>query len=139
MSDSPNHHDPSLLEELLNELRRTNIAQSDTENAALTKGQRLIRSMVDEALRGDQKMLANVLKFIEKLDDLQLNQRHEPPPERKAHMRTEWEALFYFIGRWRPHIQREIRRLKKENPGAFKGEWVQVRMQDAPWYEDLYD
>jgi hypothetical protein len=72
----------SLLEQLLDTLEERVVVQGDNleivtgqrkphdNEAPLTKGEALMKAMVDEALAGDQRMMAHIIKFMEKLDAL---------------------------------------------------------------------
>ena len=63
----------SILEQLLHELEQE--VADDESLLKITKGQALIKTMVNEALGGDKAMMANMLKFMEKLDALQVAKR----------------------------------------------------------------
>lgn len=128
----------SILEQLLCELEEEIELEEGEPGRKMTKGQALIRNMVGEALEGDQRMMANVLKFMEKIDGLQAAQKEKHQGEEKPVARRDWEMMFYFFGRYQPHIELEIERLKKENPGAFGLKWTRVDLKDAPWYVDIH-
>ena len=63
----------SILEQLLHELEQE--VAYDESLLKITKGQALIKTTVNEALGGDKAMMANMLKFMEKLDALQVAKR----------------------------------------------------------------
>ena len=58
----------SILEQLLHELKQEIDVREGDVSFRITKGRALIKSMVNEALKGNQRMMTNVLKIIEKLD-----------------------------------------------------------------------
>ena len=137
MNEQKTNTERSMLEELLRELQQHVGADEGDVFHKRTKGQALIKSMVNEALKGDQKMLANVLKFIEKLDALQNGKRDETQQTCRW-KKKDWEMYFHFIWRYKAHIELELARMQAENPGAFKGEWADVKPKQAPWYEAIY-
>lgn len=66
---------PSILEDLLKELEQEIDVKEGSVSRKITKGQALIKNMVNEAIKGDQRMMANILKFIDKLDALQRSRK----------------------------------------------------------------
>ena len=128
----------SILEQLLQELEQEIDAKEGKISRKITKGQALIKSMVNEALKGDQRMMANVLKFIEKLDALQAAKKQEATADNQEMDKVDWEIMLRYYWRYRHHLELEWERMKKENPGAFKGEWTRIDMKDAPWYDAIY-
>ncbi len=128
----------SILEQLLQELEQEIDAKEGAVSRKITKGQALIKSMVNEALKGDQRMMGNVLKFMEKLDALHAARKKEAKEKATPMAKHDWGMMFHFFGRYQPHIELEIARMKKENPGAFALQWNEIKIEDAPWYEDLH-
>lgn len=59
----------SILQQLLHELEQQ--TPVDAEDRTISKGQALIKSMVDAALQGDPRMQATILKLMEKLEEMQ--------------------------------------------------------------------
>lgn len=128
----------SILEQLLQELEQKIDAKEGKVNRKITKGQALIKSMVNEALKGDQRMMANVLKFIEKLDALQATKKQEVQTSNRSMDKVDWEIMLRYYWRYRHHLELEWERMKKKNPGAFSTKWTRIDIKDAPWYEAIY-
>lgn len=101
----------------------------------MSKGQTLMKNMVNAALDGDQRMLVTVLKLLDRLEAVQ----EETPSETHEHSsRIEWENLFAFYGKYRTLIDKEIERLKKTNPSYWTFDWFHPTLESAPWYEDVH-
>ena len=130
--------DASILEQLLQELEEKIDAKEGSSVRKLTKGQALIKSMVNEALKGDQRMMANVLKFIERLDALQSSRKQEADVCQEEMGKVDWEIMLRYFARYRPHLELEWERMEKRNSGEFPLQWKEIKMEDAPWYEAIY-
>lgn len=133
-----NAGDSSILEQLLQELEQEIEAKEGAFSRKITKGQALIKSMANEAFKGDQRMMTNVLKFIEKLDALQAAKKQEAETAHEPMSKVDWEILLRQYWRFRHHLELEWERMKKENPGAFELQWSRIDMKDAPWHEAIY-
>jgi len=104
----------------------------------ITKGEALIKSMVNEALKGDHRMMANVMKIIDKLDDLQTTKKEKKEDNTEGFQIAlqDWQLMFNFFARHRPYIDLELDRRKKENPATFDKKWKEpIKLEDAPWYQ----
>ncbi len=134
----PKKNEETLLEQFLAELDHEIDAKEAGVNRKITKGQALIKSMVNEALKGDQRMMANVLKFIEKLDALQAARKEVEKEDEIPMARHDWDIMFHFYARYQPHLELELDRIRKENPGAFGLKWTRIDLKDAPWYKDVH-
>jgi hypothetical protein len=130
-----NKNEETLLEQFLTELDREIDAQEAGVKRKITKGQALIKSMVNEALKGDQRMMANVLKFIEKLDKLQAAKKEDKKEDANGVEMgpADWSLAFDFFARNRPYVELELDHRKKENPATFDLKWEPVKLEDAPW------
>jgi len=93
--------------------------------------------MINEALKGDQRMLGNVLKLIDKLD---LIKEEEKSEEEEKNSKGDWELIFAFHGKYKWLIEKEIERLKETNPSYWSFDWVNqnTSVECAPWYEAIY-
>lgn len=98
----------SILEQLLNELRQEIDATEGKVSRKITKGQALIKSMVNEALKGDQRMVANILKFIEKIDALQTVKKEE-----EKLSETDEEIIYRYYNNNKEHIEQELQKRHK--------------------------
>lgn len=113
----------SILEQLLQELAQEIDAKEGKVTRKITKGQALIKSMVNEALKGDQRMMASVLKLIEKLDTL------KPEEPEKTLTPAEWAAedediILREFALGRKYYEKELKRLKVEQPEKWG--WVDI-------------
>jgi hypothetical protein len=122
-------------EQLLAELGKKFDAEAAPAKRTLTKGHALIKSMVDAALAGDQRMLGSVLKLIDKLE---MPSKAIAANEKKPSSQADWEMLFVFFGKYKGLIEQEIERLKKINPSYWTFDWFQPPLESTPWYEDMY-
>lgn len=108
----------SILEQLLQELTQEIDAKEGKLNRKITKGQALVKSMVNEALKGDQRMMANVLKFMEKLDTLQLT-RKENEETREDLTEADETMILRYYGRHKESIEKELEKRYKEDPNGW--------------------
>lgn len=108
----------SILEQLLQELTQEIDAKEGKLNRKITKGQALVKSMVNEALKGDQRMMANVLKFMEKLDTLQLT-RKENEETREDLTEADETIILRYYGRHKEAIEKELEKRYKEDPNGW--------------------
>lgn len=130
----PRKKTASILRQLLAELDQDIHAKEGSTRRKVTKGQMLVRSLVSGALEGDQRMLANVLRLLEKLDFLP----EEKPVAEERHAASDWETMFVFFGKYKTLIEQEIAQRKETNPSYWSFEWFHPTLETAPWYEDLY-
>lgn len=122
----------TILTDFLNELAQEMPAGAG--DTAITKAQALVKNMVKQALEGDAKMLASVLKLMERLDTLST----EPEPEEKRLPKEEWDIQFAFYAKYKPLIEQEIEKRKAQNPDYWGFDWYRPTLETAPWYRDLY-
>lgn len=135
-SKQPNKTEKTILEQFLAELDKEIDAKEAGVSRKMTKGQALVKSMINEALKGDQRMLGNVLKLIDKLD---MVEEEEKPEEEEKHSKGDWELMFAFFGKYEKLIKQEIERLKETNPSYWNFEdWYHPTLERAPWYEEIY-
>lgn len=127
-----NQGEKAILEQFLAELNCEVGAIDTSPPETVTKGQALIKSMVNEAVKGDQKMLANVLKLIDKLDLLRQEEVAEAKPFTS---KADWELAFAFHGKYKTLIEQEIERLKQHNPSYWSFDWFTPTLESAPWYD----
>lgn len=136
-SKKSNKTEKNILEQFLAELDKEIDAKEAGVSRKMTKGQALVKSMINEALKGDQRMLGNVLKLIEKLDLIE--EEEEKPEDEEKHSRGDWELMFAFFGKYEKLIKQEIERLKESNPSYWNfGDWFYPTLESAPWYEEIY-
>ncbi len=107
---------------------------TDDGNAAITKAQALVKNMIRQALEGDAKMLASVLKLMERLDTLAT----EPEEEDARTPKEDWEIQFAFYAKYKSLIEQEIEKRKALNPDYWGFDWFRPTLETAPWYRDLY-
>jgi hypothetical protein len=131
----PNKNDKNILEYLLAELDQEIDAKEGSNSYRITKGRALIKSMVNEALKGDQRMMANVLKFVEKLETLQ----DAKETQQAESLPVNWEMIFHFFGKYKEMIEIEIQKRRKENPGGWNFNGCNpMPLESVPWFKDLY-
>ncbi len=129
----------SMLDQLLRELQQKTSLQEGAKKRRITKGQALVKSMVNEALDGDQKMLAAVLKLAEKLDTLQAQKTSMKPPVSSLTTAAQWHILFAFYARYKGLIEAQIEQFKADDPHYWGFEWAsEPSPGDAPWHADLH-
>jgi len=132
----PNTPEKNILEQFLAELDKEIDAKEAGVSRKMTKGQALVKSIINEALKGDQRMLGNVLKLIDKLG---LIEEDEKPEEEEKHSKGDWELMFAFFGKYEKLIKQEIERLKEANPSYWNfSDWFYPTLERAPWYEEIY-
>lgn len=104
----------SLIDFLLKELEKESVINGQTTS----KGELLIQNMVSEAVAGDQRMMSNILKFVDKLDSLKTtdNEEKTAPP---LSMSDE-DIIVTYYHRNRCEINKKIRQRKKENPDLWE-------------------
>ena len=107
-----------ILEQLLAELDQEIEAREGAVSRKITKGQALIKSMVNEALKGDQRMMASVMKLVEKLDALQANRKEEVKTTEELAKEDEDIILRYYAMN-KDHLEKELQKRKKENPAIW--------------------
>ena len=136
-SKKSNKPEKGILGQFLTELDKEIDAKEAGVSRKMTKSEALIKSMVNEALKGDHRMMANVMKIIDKLDDLQAARKEEKEKDtRDSEMKTaDWSLTFVFLARNRPYVELELDRRKKGNPATFDLKWEPVKLEDAPWYQ----
>jgi hypothetical protein len=131
----------SIAEQLLQTLEQA-VGAEDNEygNASrnITKRQALVESIINEALKGDQRMIAALLKLIEKHEDIQAAKKLESTKDSVSMHAHDWEILFAFFGKYKDLIEQEIEKRKSENPRYWSFDWYQPELESAPWYKDLY-
>lgn len=133
---NPNKIEKTILDQFLAELEKEIDAKEAGVSRKMTKGQALVRGMINEALKGDQRMLGNVLKLIDKLDMIK---EEEKPQDEEKHSKDDWELMFAFFGKYEKLIKQEIERLKETNPSYWNfSEWYHPTLERAPWYEEIY-
>lgn len=133
----PNKTEKTILEQFLAELEKEIDAKEAGVSRKMTKGQALVKSMINEALKGDQRMLGNVLKLIEKLD--MVKKEEEEPEDDLLKSKADWEIMFAFFGKYEKLIKQEIERLKESNPSYWNFEdWYHPTLESAPWYKDVH-
>lgn len=124
----------TLMEEFLAELE-CHVETGGNAGKRLTKGQALIQSMVNEALNGDPKMLAHVLKLLDKMPTTREGAPAEPGVRQE---REEWISLFAFFGKYKALIEQEIERLKERDPAYWSFDWFHPSLESAPWYAHVH-
>lgn len=132
----PNTPEKNILEQFLAELDKEIDAKEGNVSRKMSKGQALVKSMINEALKGDQRMLGNVLKLIDKLG---LIEEEDKPEDEEKHSKGDWELMFAFFGKYEKLIKQEIERLKETNPSYWNfSEWYHPTLESAPWYGEIY-
>jgi len=112
--------DDSILEQLLKELDKTIDAKEGNVTSKITKGEALIKSMVNEALKGDQRMMTNVLKFIEKLDALKSAKKEvEEKKEEEKLSETDEDIILRYYGKNKESIEKELEKRYRKDPNAW--------------------
>lgn len=112
--------DDSILEQLLKELDKTIDAKEGNVTSKITKGEALIKSMVNEALKGDQRMMTNVLKFIEKLDALKsVKKEAEKKKEEEGLSETDEDIVLRYYGLHKESIEKELEKRYRKDPNAW--------------------
>lgn len=135
-SKQPNKTEKTILEQFLAELEKEIDAKEAGVSRKMTKGQALVKSMVNEALKGDQRMLGNVLKLIDRLETLK---EETKPEEEERQSKADWEIMFAFYGKYEKLIKQEIERLKETNPSYWNfSDWFHPTLESAPWYEEVH-
>jgi hypothetical protein len=128
----PNPALKMLLQHFAAELRRKVELNEAGSSRKVTKGHALINGMINDALGGDQRMMAHVLKLFDKLDTLPSAEALPAPPQQ------DWIGIFTFYAKYKLLIEQEIERLKVSNPSYWGFEWFCPTLETAPWYNDLY-
>lgn len=123
-------HENALLQQFLDELAQ----EIETETGKISKGKALMSHIVDEALKGEQKMFAHALKLIERLPDREGKASVDDLPD----SREDWLGFFIFAAQYKTLIEQEIERLKTQNPDFWNFEWFRPTLETAPWYEALH-
>lgn len=134
--ESPSKAEKRLLAQFLAELdKEVEDTQASVEQK-MTKGEALAKTLVDEALKGDQRMWANVLKLLERSQQAAQEEQTALASKPAA---WEWEMLFAFFGRYEPLIKQEIERLRQQNPSYWNfSEWFHPAPECAPWHDDIH-
>lgn len=129
---------PSMLDALLQELQQKTVLTDGSRKRRITKGHALMKSMVNEALSGDQKMLATVIRLAEKLDTMHAQKAEQSSLEVPPTSPVQWLALFAFYGRYKHLIEAQIEQLKTEAPDYWEFEWTdEPSLEKAPWHSAL--
>ena len=63
-------NEENILSQLLKELDETIEAKEGSVNKKMTKGEALVKGLVNEALKGNQRIAINIFRFIEKMDKI---------------------------------------------------------------------
>ncbi|MDB2415035.1 DUF5681 domain-containing protein [Rickettsiales bacterium] len=111
--------DDSILEQLLKELDKTIDAKEGNVSSKITKGEALIKSMVNEALKGDQRMMTNVLKFIEKLDALKSAKKETEEKKEEKLSETDEDIILRYYGRHKESIEKELEKRYRKDPNSW--------------------
>lgn len=101
----------------------------------MTKGQALAKKMIDGALEGDARMLANILKLIDKMDRV----KEEPAVNVPRPRAEDWEMALAFYGKYKTLIEEEIERLRQIDPSYWSFDWFRPASETAPWRAALQD
>jgi hypothetical protein len=123
----PNAQD--ILSHLERELSRTVETEEGDDSHPQSKWELLTRNLVDEALKGDPRMVGHVLKFLDK--------RAEPTAPVKPNPVVDWHMLFAFYGKYHTLIWQEIERLKQQQPDYWSFDWFRPTPERAPWRKDI--
>lgn len=132
-SPSLNKAEKRILEQLLAELEKETTGENTPSKA--TKSEALVQLMVTEALKGDQRMLANILKLIDRLGP---SEDEVPKDTHESHSRADWELMFAFFGKYEALIKQEIDRLRDTHPSYWTFDWFHPTLESTPWYEAFY-
>lgn len=93
---------------LAQELDKTTEIEEDGRISKITKREALIRKMVNEAIKGDQRMLANIMKELEKPDGTEEVKKEEKLSE------SDEDIILRYYDRNREKIEKMIRQRKKK-------------------------
>lgn len=99
--------DSTIQEFLLKELEKDTL----NEGITTTKAEMLAQKMIDEALAGDQRMMGNLIKFIEKLD---LLKEQNTEIKEKAVRANDVTIILDFFENRRNEVNKLIRERKKK-------------------------
>lgn len=127
--------DQNITKAFLREFKKKIDAKEGGTRRKISKGEALVKTMVNEALKGDQRMLVNILKIIDKFV---LFQPEVSPQTLPITSKEEWEMLFAFFGKYDALIRQEIEKRKITNPSYWSFEWYSPKLESAPWYKDVY-
>lgn len=120
-----------ILKQVLDELQAELI---DAKGRKTTKGQALVRGVFSQALEGDGRQAAQMLKWIDQAADLENIQENSDYPTEAA----AWEALFLFYGKYKPLLDMEIEKRRASQPHYWDFDWARLEPGAAPWHNALH-
>lgn len=103
--------DNSMLNQLFKELGQS----IDTKKGVkITKGEALVKTMVDESLKGNLHMMGTILKLAEKLENLKASKTH--PMDDEVLSEADEEIILRYYAQNKQRLEAEINKRKHMEP-----------------------
>lgn len=108
----------SIIDALKAELsQEIQVTESD-EHHTMSKAHVLIKKLVNEALKGDQRMIASVLKLIEKMEEVERGEEQQKRQDDPI-SGSEWDVILRYYATNQTMVDKKIEDAKKRRFANF--------------------